>query len=515
MLIPIQDDSAHARAAREQDPSDGSDTATVQSGDVLTPDESTTASQWDGSRSTSDDGNDRTDLLSAAEVRLHRSSPPPEYDEAVLETPASSATGARVGLPGPTDKGNKKDHDEHDNLPYRDSSSHPDPQPPNYDSLTAVDAEINGRLGYGAVMPGSCPPRISKPEVLTFTYDVTDQFTFEQFSDSSTQDWFKFDGDISVIFGSNVQSDSVAVDLTVQSHGNDPFELLKLDEHKTGMRLSPASLKRKTRTRDTNECISISAIITLPKRSKLKLLQIHSDKFNVKIVGSHALPSLRISSPRTEVHQAHGGITGTFHLRDSLSLSTASGNIDVDVIAHSTEDSSSDAAHFSAHSASGSIKVDFPVPAGGIPRRDYDIDVHSASGRIDGSYLLGSRTSLRANSAAISASFLPVDGDKPGYLATVSNSGSVDASVAAPAYGNALKLLSGAHKSNSGRISVAYPSSWEGKIAAKSNSGRVSVWGPGLKFVGGGSNNKEATRGHGHGLIEATGNSGSIDVHVH
>jgi hypothetical protein len=232
---------------------------------------------------------------------------------------------------------------------------------------------------------------------------------------------------------------------------------------------------------------------------------------------------------RFNVETASGGITGGFSQLDTLNIKSVSGTLKITPFPD--RPSKLDAAFFPSpdprcnlvvSSSSGSVHIDQPVPHFGapLPCPDYTTDIHSSSGSISGTYILGSKCALRAHSGSIRASVLPMAATAKMELITESNSGGVDIDVM-PAYGDAeraIRDLWGRHVTMSGSLKVEYPRAWEGQISARATSGSIRVDGEGVEREesGGGGFGKtvRARKGNGNGVLELESMSGSVVAHV-
>jgi len=241
------------------------------------------------------------------------------------------------------------------------------------------------------------------------------------------------------------------------------------------------------------------------------------------------MESSSLLATRFNIQTSSGGITGGFSQLDTLDIKSNSGTLNVTPFAEKPSKLNSslftdiDArCHLVVSSSSGGVHIEQPIPHFGapLPCPDYTTDIHTSSGTISGTYILGSKCALHAHSGGIHASIIPMAADAKMELITESNSGSVDISVM-PAHGKAdtaVKDLWGRHATMSGSIKVEYPRAWEGEISAKAVSGSIKVDGEGVEREesGGGGVGKSirARKGNGNGELSLESMSGSVAAHI-
>ncbi|TVY24696.1 hypothetical protein LHYA1_G006655 [Lachnellula hyalina] len=257
-------------------------------------------------------------------------------------------------------------------------------------------------------------------------------------------------------------------------------------------------------------------------------------------------PSHPFSSRRIVVETVSGSINGFYPLLDDLIISTQSGDVSVGVLPQEALKEAPAPADIEVQTASGSIKVDFPIKGTGTqtfspPARNYITNVHSSSGSIDGTFYLGSLGSFKSTSGSIQLTVLPVtqastsdhSDDAPlSRFETHTVSGSHDIQVLDPIFISRLSSADGQtdhqpqhdpyspigddepyivlppnadrslvtlnplgtskqklrnvqskHTSNSASVQVSYPSVWQGTIHAKTVSGDIEVSGKGIRTI--------------------------------
>ncbi|TVY49253.1 hypothetical protein LOCC1_G000798 [Lachnellula occidentalis] len=256
-------------------------------------------------------------------------------------------------------------------------------------------------------------------------------------------------------------------------------------------------------------------------------------------------PTHPFSSRRIVVETVSGSINGFYPLLDDLVISTQSGDVSVGVLPQEALKEAPAPADLEVQTASGSIKVDFPIkgtenPKFTPPARNYVTNVHSSSGSIDGTFYLGSLGSFKSTSGSIQITVLPVTQASttpnlvdapPSRFETHTISGSHDIQVLDPVFitplssadvqsnqqtqpdpysplgddepyivlppivdrslvtlnpsetKKKLRNVQSKHTSNSASVQVSYPSVWQGSIHAKTVSGDIEVSGNGIRTV--------------------------------
>ncbi|KAL8703273.1 MAG: hypothetical protein Q9201_003554, partial [Fulgogasparrea decipioides] len=175
----------------------------------------------------------------------------------------------------------------------------------------------------------------------------------------------------------------------------------------------------------------ITTTVWIPRGFDLSSFSIHVDSMSI-IFDSIPLPahtpitlfapagSVRLSSPRqsfsfltidslyTHVTTQSGSVTGDFTLRDTLSIHTSSGSININ-LSLKDDTNTTNPATLDLKATSGSIRVattTISTPAK-IPARDYRSSVRTNSGSIRATLVHGSTTSLNSDSSSIHASLYP------------------------------------------------------------------------------------------------------------
>lgn len=292
---------------------------------------------------------------------------------------------------------------------------------------------------------------------------------------------------------------------------------------------------------ETRPCIYIGATIWIPRGLTISDLRIATESLSVRFhedlhlsvrnlisiraeSGTVKLPfhrsnanpaSLHIDSLSTNVVARSGSVEGDFVLRDTLSIHTSSGSININVKLQ--KGTSGKPAVLDVKSNSGSIHVNMPTIASEIPDRDYRVTIEDMSGSIDANVVHGSSTRIKNISGRISAELYPYGPNTSrSDIYTDDKSGSTDVTVhdSLSHPNSPLRKLYASHRSISGSLSLAYPGQWEGKVEGGTVSGTVSTVWPGLEIIrdhrGLASHRLEAVKGHGEGIIAFHGVSGSV-----
>lgn len=228
------------------------------------------------------------------------------------------------------------------------------------------------------------------------------------------------------------------------------------------------------------------------------------------------------SSRKTVVDVVSGSVSGTYALRDLLSIRTRSGSIKVKVEPKSVSATKPAPAEFTAVSSSGSVQIDFPLD-GEIPDRDYRTRVESSSSSVSGTYIHGSTTIFQTNSGSIHADVLPyyAKPDEASTLRTETSSGTTNLCLLPPfkQAGSAISRLHSHHLSTSGSINLAYPQEWEGTIEGETTSGSINLKGKDVHTYYDGAKSAYgkrlvARKGHGNSKLGFRSYSGSVTLKV-
>lgn len=248
-----------------------------------------------------------------------------------------------------------------------------------------------------------------------------------------------------------------------------------------------------------------------------------------------------LSSRTTYIETTSSSISGTYALRDLLSVKSTSGSISIAVDPQNASPEDPDhPADFHAASNSGSINVDIPTDsfdADALPDRDYRTRVEAHSSSIKGNYILGSSARFETNSGGLDLRILPFSTAEASTLRTSSGSGHTTLELLSPY--TAAEALTGrpgvldhvtsSHKSHSGSLHLTYPDEWEGVVDGESSSGSIRVrgedveilldedFGRGIPRAGRGAKalkHVTARKGYGESRLGFSTTSGSVDVLV-
>ncbi|KAL8667228.1 MAG: hypothetical protein Q9202_000801 [Teloschistes flavicans] len=293
-------------------------------------------------------------------------------------------------------------------------------------------------------------------------------------------------------------------------------------------------------------CVHIKSTIWIPKGLELSSFNIHTDSLSVifgndipfrpntpisisapagsvKLGSSHqTFSSLSINALETIIRSSSGSVQGHFTLRDTLTIHTSSGSIDIDLALASSPSNATGPAVLDLKTTSGSIRVattTLSTPAEIPKNKDYRTSLRTSSGSIHTSLVHGSVTNLHSDSSSVRASLHPHgDAAKRSDITTKGLSGSTDI-VVYPSLTNAstpLLNLYASYTGVSGSVRVQYPSQWEGRVEGSTVSGRIRVAWPGLRIVedgnGWGSHRLRAVKGDGQGVLKFKGVSGSVEL---
>ncbi|KAL9611192.1 MAG: hypothetical protein Q9167_004140 [Letrouitia subvulpina] len=389
---------------------------------------------------------------------------------------------------------------------------------------------------------------------IMFTFDRPSKFAFTQAVHNvmETGDGFKSNhvqtqGEIHVRVASddaNQQTISVALKTSSSDLSLHDFELIEKKDD--GLKITTPCTIRPSVTsayEETRPRIYISATIWIPRKLAISDLHIATESLSVEFhddlhlsvrndisiraeSGTVKLPSyktsgtsasLHIDSLSTNIMAQSGPVNGEFVLRDTLSIHTSSGSININVKLQ--KGTSGKPAVLDVKSNSGSIYVDMPTIPSEIPDRDYRVTIEDMSGSITANVVHGSSTRIKNFSGRISADLYPYGANASrSDIYTDAKSGSTDVTVhGSLSHPNSpLRKLYASHHAVSGSLNLAYPGQWEGKVEGATVSGSLSTDWPGLDIMrdhkGVVSRRLEAVKGHGEGIIAFHGVSGSVHL---
>ncbi|KAF2009244.1 hypothetical protein BU24DRAFT_437407 [Aaosphaeria arxii CBS 175.79] len=218
-------------------------------------------------------------------------------------------------------------------------------------------------------------------------------------------------------------------------------------------------------------------------------MQIHSGvDFNVTNItsiklASGTLDASNLKSRETHLETISGSISGRYDLRELLAINTQSGSVNINVRPQEAEQGNPKPALFKARSLSGSLRADFE--RNNIPQRDYQVEIDTEVGTVDGTFIHGSSTNITSVAGLITADIMPFgDGGMETTLHTSTTSGAQTVTLQAPYNKSAtgISKLTSTHKSVSGALDLTYPQSWEGHVQGRSVSGIVHLQGRDLEL---------------------------------
>ena len=251
-----------------------------------------------------------------------------------------------------------------------------------------------------------------------------------------------------------------------------------------------------------------------------------------------ANPGFKFDSRRIEIETISGDIKGLYPLLDYLRLASRSGDIQAAVWPREADPTTPAPAELQASTTSGDIQLYLPIESSQSakyvpPARDYVTGVHSTSGKLSGTYYLGSTALFETSSGDINMKILPIaqsssdpEDDPKINLKTATTSGDIKLEILDPIFISPVayeqprppapsqpigdddpylllppnrdsflvdssksearpwhSLLS-SHLTTSADITVSYPSAWEGSISGRTVSGDIpDPKGKGLNII--------------------------------
>ncbi|KAF2805203.1 uncharacterized protein BDZ99DRAFT_396385, partial [Mytilinidion resinicola] len=281
-------------------------------------------------------------------------------------------------------------------------------------------------------------------------------------------------------------------------------------------------------------CLRIEFYLYVSSGVRLKKLGIHAHHLSVNIydgvnfgvtdkttiqLNAGSLDARPFESREITIDIGSGAVSGTYALKDLLSIKTKSGAITVDVEPKEADNDHLAPAVFRAESLSGLVKVKFDTFD--IPARDYKTTINSKTGLVSAVLIHGSSTDIEVGTGSITADIIPFEADAgPSTLYTNTRSGMTRLTLQAPYKnsGTTISRLTSSHKGLSGAMVLGYPQEWEGAIHGGTRSGSLSLHGEDVEIIhlGGGYTGKtvKAKKGSGNSKLEFDTMSGSVDITV-
>ena len=251
-------------------------------------------------------------------------------------------------------------------------------------------------------------------------------------------------------------------------------------------------------------------------------------------VGSLTMPSFRhlLSTYFTyrsiAISLSSGSATGTYSLFDSLSITTRSGNIDIDIDLHEASHSKLEPVDLKLESTSGDINVRTPIlrtslfklPFTIIPYRVYRSTISTGSSNIRVELVHGNNTSLRSSSGSISARLVPYDTLSQASEITSTNAAGDTDIIITPSLlhpESPIKKLYGSFSSLTGSLCVTFPKTWEGTLVGQTLSSTLFIDWSFMVIIsdsrqGSYWRQTRAIKGNGEGEVSFQQTSGSVTL---
>jgi DUF4097 and DUF4098 domain-containing protein YvlB len=286
-------------------------------------------------------------------------------------------------------------------------------------------------------------------------------------------------------------------------------------------------------------CLGISVTLYISPGARIDNLKIQSSHLGMQVhngvnftvknttaisLTTGTLDSVSFNSRETHLKTISGSISGKYSLFDLVSIETKSGSVNVNIEPKEAVEGSSPSAVFKANSLSGSVRADFERTR--IPPRDYQVDITTTVGSVDGTFIHGSRTEIISIEGQIAADLLPYSStnlDTPSILTTTTTDGQSLITVRSPykskkSTSTIMNKMVSTHKSVNGVMDLTYPQEWEGSVEGQSFNGTVHLQGKDLVLVKEeereGFNQVEARKGSGGSTMVFGTVSGGCEVRV-
>ena len=301
----------------------------------------------------------------------------------------------------------------------------------------------------------------------------------------------------------------VSVDMATSEHWS--VEKFKYRKSHSGLILNTPNLETREDAYPGNHCIDVYIAVDILPGVTLSSLKIDTRHFSItveegifdsdskdatsdllEISGESLLKTIAENvrcaywqSRVSVIETVSGSITGTFALRDNLTVSSVSGDMTMDVDPKEISKRDPQPATFLLSTVSGIPKIHFPH-RGYIPDRDYVTRVKSVSADISGSYILGSLTTLKSKGGAIRVDLLPFRSDDTTSKLESTTIGRPNKNHLLTPYnraGHPWQGLQHEMASTSGWVTVLYPPEWTGTLDGTTVSGKMTVKGKGIKII--------------------------------
>jgi hypothetical protein len=227
------------------------------------------------------------------------------------------------------------------------------------------------------------------------------------------------------------------------------------------------------------------------------------------------------SSRQTYIDLQSSTASGTFGLRDLLSIKKQSGSMSIDVNPKPALKDRSRPAVLKIDQKSGAIRINYPGDISDIPNRQYHTTISSRSGSVSGKILHGKETVMDIRSGSLDVKVLPFAVDRSSStLTTKLESGSMTIGLLGYSryYKGSLTRLSSSHRMTSGHLRLNYPDNWEGNIYGFVRSGSFKLKGSDVKVIDqksqGSNRYVHARKGHDRNKLQFNARSGNIEATV-
>jgi hypothetical protein len=361
-----------------------------------------------------------------------------------------------------------------------------------------------GELGERPAAASQCPsaPISYKDGELTYSFDVAANsnpsgFAFDQRWSKKPGSgpggrFIQLAGDVIVQAAPSDAEHPITVDLDVKLSHEELAQVINIENKAGSLVFESEPVIRGFE--GAEPCISVVATISVATSANISafeigtiILPVHLKKSleltsqNILIhstSGSVSSETTQLESKKIEVETTSSVITGHFPLYDLLSLKSVSGDVNVD-IKPAESDNKEAAGVLVIRTTSGEIEANTDISS--IPNRNFTTQVHTVSGTVDGTYLLGSSGNINTVSGSILVD-LYAAGDIANRSCIIN---SVSGTVRSTIHDNSYKLgtLRSNVQSRTGGVDLNLPSAWEGQFHGETKTGSVQITGDGVKII--------------------------------
>lgn len=359
------------------------------------------------------------------------------------------------------------------------------------------------------VPPWWTPPRLGDCDFEHYSSDHFFEFTspksfsFLELMEDSHIPVREVDGLVRITAGSANQKAAIVVGVSFATTAE--YQVTQVNMKQTGnsLSLNAPSMRSTASGSSKRSCMNVHATIFIRPDIELEDLEVATDHLHLHVqgglfdgdkklaVGNTEFTTIRgdvdvvqWSSRNTVIEVISGSVSGTYALRDLLSIKTSSGTINVDVEPKPIDRASPAPAQFTAKTISGNIKTHFSTDD--LPEREYRTHVESSSGTLSGFYILGSTSTFKTISGTISADILPYAADDgASTLRTDTSSGTTNINLLSPFInpGRPMTHLHSTHHTTAASLNLVYPQEWEGTAAGGTISGNLAIRGRDVEVV--------------------------------